>query len=264
MCFRTVRTRGAVASRQCTCNDPPCFMEIVDAKAEPIDISRFVTYQTEEDLAPTEAELVEELPAREGFTPVSEYVEPKEKKPYRGIGYLRAEAAPEDTSPTSENDEPAPDEWEEFGIGIESPPTLKTSPASPAAVPAQRSDQQNSKSPTDRGQSRQQSTGPQTAEHDSSGEPRKGRKRRRSRRSGPREEEVRDGQTPTSLPAPLRPADPVPTLVTTVNAPAGAGEPKINDTEGSPNGEKRKRRRRGRKRKKGTPGTDAPPASETT
>ena len=52
-------------------------MEIIDLPRPAIDVSPFVTYQSEEFVTPTEQELVEELPAKEGFTPVSEFVEPK-------------------------------------------------------------------------------------------------------------------------------------------------------------------------------------------
>ena len=257
-------------------------MEIVDARREPIDVSQFVTYQTEEDLTPTAAELIEELPERAGFTPVAEYVEPKEKKPYRGVGYLRAEAPPEAASSGAKTDESTTDEWDEFGIGIgidAAPPSKTQTRDSTGASSVERTlpiKPQHSQSSSNRGESGQPKAGQQssgnTAEDSSSGEQRRVRKRRRSRRGGSRGEGGREGGREGELSAAAMPhartaspSNPEKTNGETSSGTSGerSAGPTSSHVDGAPTGEKRKRRRRGRKRKKATPGPDAPSSPET-
>lgn len=112
-CGRSVRTRGAVASRLCECVKPPVFMELIDTPAVgAFDASGFTTYDNEVDATPTERELVEELPEHMMPPPIdTENIKPTFR---RGTGYLRAETAPDtetepDTSVVAES----------FGAGIE-------------------------------------------------------------------------------------------------------------------------------------------------
>ena len=274
----------------CRCSDPPCFMAIVEDPPRPVDISRFITYQTDEYTTPTEAELVEELPEKEGFTPVSEYVEPKEKKPFRGTGYLRAEAAPEDdTSPATGTEE---DEWAEFGIGIDSSPLLQSSGEKPAPGSRQRSGEskpdrsrsdrskpdrsrRTNKSPSNQtsgkdeaasigqavGDSGNQGGSSTSADSESSTEHRKGRRRRRSRKGSTRSGEAGDIKAPATTARTENISGETPSAKPVVQASAAAdNSAKPGDStgpqSGQASGEKRKRRRRGRKRKPGASGED--------
>lgn len=73
-------------------------MRLVDpCPVPPFDASAFATYDNEEDAAPLESELVEELPERPdagGADEVTGESPPIERPPFRGKGYLRAEAPP--------------------------------------------------------------------------------------------------------------------------------------------------------------------------
>ena len=274
-------------------------MAIVEEPPPPVDISRFITYQTDEYMTPTEAELVEELPAKEGFTPVSEYVEPKEKKPFRGTGYLRAEAAPEDdTSPATGPETGAEeDEWAEFGIGIESSPLLQSSGEKPAPGSRQRSSESKSdrsrpdRSKPDRSRRTNKSPSNQTSGKDEAasigqdvgdsgnqvgsstsadGEPstehRKGRRRRRSRKGGNRSGEAADIKTPATTARTENQSGETPSAKPVVQVSAADHSAKPGDSTGPQagpaSGEKRKRRRRGRKRKPGASGGDGSAAPE--
>ncbi len=94
ICGRSVRTRGAVASRLCECATPATFMKLIDTPpVGAFDASAFTTYDNEVDATPTERELVEELPEHMLPPPVdTENIKPTFR---RGTGYLRAEMAPE-------------------------------------------------------------------------------------------------------------------------------------------------------------------------
>ncbi|MEO1983027.1 MAG: hypothetical protein ABGZ23_23270 [Fuerstiella sp.] len=64
----------------------------------PFDASAFATYDNEQDAAPLASELVEDLPdmpTAVGEDEVSAESKPVERPPFRGKGYLRAEAPPE-------------------------------------------------------------------------------------------------------------------------------------------------------------------------
>lgn len=99
-----------MTSRECTCADPAPQMHVFDYTGPvPFDASRFVTYENEVDSAPTEAELVEELPERTGTDGFDPTAPPPEKPLRRGKGYLRAEAETAEVS----------DDEHEFGSGIE-------------------------------------------------------------------------------------------------------------------------------------------------
>ena len=74
-------------------------MRLVDpGPVPPFDASAFATYDNEQDAAPLESELVEdppERPAAVGEDEVAGESMPIERPPFRGKGYLRAEAPPE-------------------------------------------------------------------------------------------------------------------------------------------------------------------------
>ena len=123
-CGRTVRTRGAVTSRRCTCAEPEPVMQAIDRPpVGEFDASPFVNYMGDEDTTPTEAELVEDLPERE-VTEIELAAAEKASRPRRGKGYLRAEPTPVDEPerPKQQNDEPE----SEFGAGIEDDASTET------------------------------------------------------------------------------------------------------------------------------------------
>ncbi|MCP4784117.1 MAG: hypothetical protein GY903_22810 [Fuerstiella sp.] len=74
-------------------------MRLVDpGPLPPFDASAFATYDNEQDAAPLASELVEDLPEKPtavGADEVSAESRPVERPPFRGKGYLRAEAPPE-------------------------------------------------------------------------------------------------------------------------------------------------------------------------
>lgn len=113
-CARTVRTRGHVSSRQCTCADPMPFMSVVEDAPPAFDASKFVTYQTDELTTPTEKELLEDLPEWEGREAHRIKVEEKETKPRRGVGFLRAEPSTETAESQTEDSLDS-----EFGAGLD-------------------------------------------------------------------------------------------------------------------------------------------------
>lgn len=91
-------------------------MVLIDTPAvAPFDATPFVTYTSDEDISPTEAELVEDLPDRE---PTPQELAAAEKPLRRGKGYLRAEAAPEDP-PTASSAVDSDSDTDEFGAGID-------------------------------------------------------------------------------------------------------------------------------------------------
>lgn len=128
-CHRTVRTRGSVTSRFCSCTSPPTTMHLLEPNRRvPFDATPFVHYMTEEFTTPTAEELREDLPERK-VRPVDpanpESAVPPKDRLRRGKGYLRAEASPAEashtnggSSPTAESNPPS----ESFGAGIEDPP----------------------------------------------------------------------------------------------------------------------------------------------
>lgn len=154
-CSRTVRTRGAVASRLCECSQPANFMQLIDTPAVgAFDASAFTTYDNEVDSTPTERELVEELPAHLMPPPIdTENIKPTFR---RGTGYLRAESAPEVETIEITSEQPIHDS---FGAGIDSEQADAVSTGTPTAE--------------------------QTEGDDANGP---GRKRRRRRRRKPRDE----------------------------------------------------------------------------
>ncbi len=74
-------------------------MRLVDpGPVPPFDASAFATYDNEQDATPLPSELVEdlpEMPTAAGADEVSAESRPVERPPFRGKGYLRAEAPPE-------------------------------------------------------------------------------------------------------------------------------------------------------------------------
>lgn len=178
-CDRTVLTRGNTTSRQCTCVDPAPFMQLVDTPRVPeFDPTQFATYTSPEYATPTEAELVEELPAHLTRPPVERSSEPP--KPRRGKGYLRAEIsdpdAGEDDARSTEEEPVAADD---FGSGLDAE---ESSSAQPTA--------ENRESiPEARGPVEQQATGSQSGDspgddESNSGTDGPGRRRKRRRRRG--------------------------------------------------------------------------------
>ncbi|MEQ9409920.1 MAG: hypothetical protein RIK87_19445 [Fuerstiella sp.] len=92
-------------------------MQIIDDQGPaPFDASAFVTYNNEEDVTPTEAELVEDLPEHDYPGGAERSAPPAEKPLRRGKGYLRAEATTADGD-DSEKPEASPET--EFGAGID-------------------------------------------------------------------------------------------------------------------------------------------------
>ncbi len=184
-CGRTVRTRGAVTSRRCTCAEPEPVMQAIDRPpVGEFDSSPFVTYMGEEDTTPTEAELVEDLPERE-VTEIELAAAEKASRPRRGKGYLRAEPTPVEKP---DKPKPAIEEPEsEFGAGIEddadgeqnatrenaSAKSLESSPAANAEAPLSSNESQEVQS---------SGTTESSEEPNTESEKKRGRRRRPRRR----------------------------------------------------------------------------------
>lgn len=194
------------------------------------DIDSFVSYQTAEDVTPTAAELVEEIPQHlMPVGPTDEEIAAKAAKPRRGKAYLRTEVDEESVAQTSEA------EADDFGAGIESD--------LPATADHQSDRRASSTAETDVAE-------PGKASASSTDAPGRKRKRRRKRRS--RSAGRRDGDTGAGDP---KPADHSAALSTDATATVSDGQPPSTEQDGDSSATAatagKKRRRRRRRRRKG-------------
>lgn len=195
------------------------------------DIDSFVSYQTDEDVTPTAAELIEEIPQHlMPVGPSKEEIAAKAAKPRRGKAYLRTEI--DEQAEATSNTETLEPEADDFGAGIEND----------VAETADRRQQPDS---TDLGEPDRSTES--TA--DNPGRKRKRRRKRRSRGAGRREGDAggeakpaNDSSTPIS--------DAAPTITAETQTPTGdsAADP---STAAPSTAAGKKRRRRRRRRGKG-------------
>lgn len=244
-CSRTVRTRGAVASRTCACDQPATFMSLVNESPAPnFDVSPFVTYNNEIDATPTERELVEELPAHLMPPPIdTENIKPTFR---RGTGYLRAETSPdEEVKAEAGNEDP-------FGAGIDSVDTAPKAPTSPVTG------QTDSKAEARPADPPQVSAGSDEEESDRPGRKRRRRRRRRTRdtplaSAASEATHSKEGETlpsQSALPTPAVDVSESAALPAAKADDASESDPSSSSDETTEDGapkRKRRRRRRGKK-----------------
>ncbi|MDG1894637.1 MAG: hypothetical protein P8J37_06995 [Fuerstiella sp.] len=258
-----MKTRGAVTSRECACSDPRILMRLVDpGPVPPFDASAFATYDNEQDAAPLESELVEDLPGMpsavgEGEGEVAVDTPPIERPPFRGKGYLRAEAPPETDEIDSE-------------LSPDSSRSRSARDAGDAASPIEGKPQNVSAGSSDKAAATSGSTDSQGDEGakvtDGPSRGRSRRSRRRRRKPG----ETPDSSSETSTPsgsvsqphvnsdqatsssgaASTEAGDPS----ATSTAPTSAGDKPKSD---KPTGRRRRRRSRNRGRGRGESGGDS-------
>lgn len=259
-CARTVRTRGNVSSRQCTCTDPMPFMSVVEEEPTPFDASKFVSYLTDELTTPTEKELLEDLPEWEGREAHRIKVKEKETRPRRGVGFLRAEPSTDTTESLTEDSLES-----EFGAGLDE--------AELKAIAAKNSERPKSNRPGPNRPRRDRSNRPpearaghSTGSNDGSSAneqkdgdnkiPGRKRRRRRGRRN-------RKDSTPTSgEPASAQPSVSAESSGADVVKPEESGGDQSNKSSGDKRKPRRRRRRGGRNRSSPGSGEGAAPATE--
>ncbi len=248
-----------MTARECACSDPRTQMRLVDPDPVPaFDASSFATYDNEQDAAPLESELVEELPERPGAVgndePVAES-RPVERPPFRGKGYLRAEAPPtlEETDSATSPDVAAASDIDDDAIVVSDPDSMPAAAGDASVNPVT-----NSASSVVQGESAA------NAEVEPSRSRRRRRPRRRRRRSGENSENKGDVGTQTGSAQPAGSKTDQNTLTAgTVStessdrsgqAPAAADSASSGTTEDKPKSDKpagRRRRRRSRNRGRG-------------
>lgn len=239
-------------------------MSIVDPDRKQVDVSRFVTYQSEELTTPTEKELIEDLPEWEGREAHQKKVEEKASKPRRGVGFLRAEPEPAETQEEASAES-------DFGAGLDeaelkaiSDKNEKRSKSGqprqnrPRKQPEARSTKDSAATGT-----RLPNDGPTKDDQLSTGatgtgeEKPKGRKRRRRRGRRNRKDSSAASQQSVSTPQ-----DSTSTVSESDLTDAGSPDASGNDQNSKPAGEKRKprrRRRRGGRNRSDSGNNDAPP-----
>lgn len=255
-CDRTVRLPGRVTSRTCRCRGEVTMMQLQETdRIRKFDIDSFVSYQSEEDITPTAAELVDEIPRHlMPIGPTEEEIAAKAAKPRRGKAYLRTEIdekAEADAKADAAKSESAGDD---FGIGIENelPSTTDSSDENGSATGGKSvaADSDNDSETT----------------ADGTGRKRKRRRRRRGRSAGRRDGEE-NGETKSASDAEVA------SVVTTASnmKQDHAISKTINDTAqdeanpsvdgasetGAPTAGKKRRRRRRRRGKGGAPNAEA-------
>lgn len=204
------------------------------------DVGSFVSYQTDEDITPTEAELVEEIPQHlMPVGPSDEEIAAKAAKPRRGKAYLRTEID-ESPKPDAKTDK-AQSDADDFGAGIDD----ESSPEdSPKPVAAKRASDQRSGS----------SQAAMAADSDNPG--RKRKRRRRKRGSGRRETDSAgsDGQSNSDSDVPSATAvesvndaavNATTENVNEANQPSPGGATASSDSPRTGKKRRRRRRRRG-------------------
>ena len=234
-------------------------MQLIDpGPVPPFDAAAFVTYDNEQDAAPLASELVEdlpEMPTAVGEDEVAAEPLPIERPPFRGKGYLRAEAPPEaddtDTKlqpdPTDKNpSQSAQARDAQLSVGVE---TGRADIAESGAKAATAT-----------------TGGGDVAERDVPSRGRRKRKpRRRRRNQGENPENKSDTETQsapqtningdqaTSTPsaAPIESGDQAmqPAANSTVDTPTGTADDKAKTEQ--PTARRRRRRRRSRNRGRG-------------
>lgn len=215
------------------------------------DIDSFVSYQSEEDITPTAAELVDEIPRHlMPIGPTEEEIAAKAAKPRRGKAYLRTEIDEKAEADAAKSESAGDD----FGIGIENelPSTTDSSDKNGSATGGKSvaADSDNDSETT----------------ADGTGRKRKRRRRRRGRSAGRRDGEE-NGETKSASDADVA------SVVTTASnmKQDHAASKTINDTAqdeanpsvdgasetGAPTAGKKRRRRRRRRGKGGAPNAEA-------
>lgn len=243
-CDRTVRLPGRVTSRTCRCRGEATLMQLQETeRIRKFDIDSFVSYQTDEDVTPTAAELVEEIPKHlMPVGPTEEEIAAKAAKPRRGKAYLRTEIDEDSTAtkPAAESES----EVDDFGAGIEN--------ELPATNAAESDADAQSKS-----QSIEAEPGTANNESDSTsegnGRKRKRRRKRRSRTGGRREGDA--GSEPKSEEG----STDSPSAVVSDTSSERSGQSSDSDQDSTATGNapgKKRRRRRRRRGKGGTPNSD--------
>lgn len=251
-CQKTLRLPGRVTSRVCRCSGDDVMMQLQHTdRIRKFDVDEFVSYQTEEDLTPTEAELVEEIPEHlMPIGPSEEELAAKAAKPRRGKAYLRAEIDEDAVSTKPEGkDEPT----EEFGAGLDDEP-LETIPVDRQSN-ASREAINTAKPGSDQS--------PENDSEDTTGTPgRKRRRRRRRRGRGPdRDRDASNTDRDQSTDSKGASSE-TNGLATSPKPSQDATSSSEKDSSSSPSSDDsaktgRKRRRRRRRRGKGSPGPDS-------
>ena len=235
-------------------------MEIIDEPRYPtFDPKPFITYDGEEDTTPTAAELVEELPEYE-LPPAMKAIaegKPLEKPLRRGIGYLRAETAPDvEETPAAAVAE------SDFGAGLAPESTRPTENRSRGPRPSNTSPGVGNR-PTAESTT---SAGSPNADVQSEGESSVGRKKRRRPRrrrgKGTGDHNLDTGSHTSATPIGQTSTGTQDNSATTESARDSGADLPVNSNSSA---EKPKRNRRRRRRKRGggdntgdssTPSTD--------
>lgn len=241
-------------------------MRLVDpGPVPPFDAAAFVTYDNEQDAAPLASELVEdlpELPTAVGEDEVSAETLPVERPPFRGKGYLRAEAPPETDDTVTELDpEPTDATSSHSGRALDSQLPVGQKPREERAA---RAETRISSTVAADASVETETAAPGDADVAETDEPsrRKRRRKPRRRRRKPGENPENKGETGTQL-TPQSPAHGGPSTSTpsaaSIDSDDQAVQPTTNSTTETPTGaaddktnsEKttgRRRRRRSRNR----------------
>ena len=229
-------------------------MELTSEQASTVDTGRFVTYLSEADVTPTDAELVEDLPDYEMPPALKAFTEgkPLEKPLRRGVGYLRAEVEPETQASDDDSD---------FGAGLDADPEQSEGDAAnhpdsakPGAEMGQADTGQTASSEPENGTS-----GVMEGDASSAAPARKSRRRGRRRRGRG------SGQGPNVTAGTVTETTDVGTAETAqtgaLNQGAGGSEGGTEKQGAEGGGRRRRRNRRRRRGKKSSGGGEQQPPS---